>query len=700
MRLLNTRTFQVTEVNGRIPTYAILSHTWGEEEVTFKDIQDLWVAKRKAGWSKVKNACAYARRYHFEWIWIDTCCIDKSSSAELSEAINSMYQYYQRSRLCIAYLCDVSRGSKTQFERSRWFTRGWTLQELIAPRYVVFLDQEWKEIGTRWSLRSVIFAITSIPVRVFEQSSTEGFSIAQKMSWAAARITTRPEDMAYCLMGIFGVNMSPIYGEGGQKAFMRLQQEIIKWSDDRSIFAWAAPSESSVKERGLFARSPSEFSISGGVSVSESNVMGDKSSFTFGNNGLHIHLPLIPQPSLGEDIFLAQLHCITEEGRYVGLYLRKLRNGQQYIRCRPEELPLINMASPDSKPQELVVKESPTDHWKDTSDQFWDKNYSIRVNINLSNSLITFVGSGNSKTLTVDLWRRFQFSVQETSETLCRTQSGEEFYIILRSMNVAEVPTVQVQLKHSIDRSGFFQNDATPALLFDTQDCDMLLLHVTGDSSSVIVEIDCIPPYTPEFFCQTWSTLQYTGSSTVTVDFNVDADDSLLFQDVFPSDIFSERDKFNRYVSLSNGNRQRHGDTHCVLAYQYQAEYGPFSTVPRLIFVVLGMCNTGSVWTDVVLSCSSSQLQIKDVWNSYLKSGSRHTHQLNGRTVALTVLDDYSSVNATIKMRTHLQLGLYTLDVQICQRQGLWEEEQNRGEEVSLWPRRAEIWRGRREPRE
>ncbi|THU97580.1 HET-domain-containing protein, partial [Dendrothele bispora CBS 962.96] len=292
MRLLHTETLQVTEFDTNIPIYAILSHTWQEDEVTFQDIQNHDVAKCKAGWSKIENACKYARQYKFDWIWIDTCCIDKSSSAELSEVLNSMYQYYGEGRVCIAYLSDFEKGSRniTEFldrmKSCRWFKRGWTLQELIAPRYMVFLDKDWQHVGTRFGLRRVISEITSIPVPVFETGPLlDIYSTAQKMSWAASRETKRPEDIAYCLMGLFGVNMPTIYGEGEAKAFMRLQQEIIKYSDDRSIFAWVA-SHDYHRDRGLFASSPLEFASSGEVGVSYD--LGDKSSFSFGNNGLRI----------------------------------------------------------------------------------------------------------------------------------------------------------------------------------------------------------------------------------------------------------------------------------------------------------------------------------------------------------------------------------------------------------------------------
>ncbi|KAF5343223.1 hypothetical protein D9758_013395 [Tetrapyrgos nigripes] len=366
MRLLNTKTLKLAEFYADIPLYAILSHTWEKEEVTFQDIQNLETARLKAGFVKVWNACARARNYDFEWIWIDSCCINKESSAELSEAINSMYQYYEDAAVCYVYLCDVSiefhpRNPKSTFKDSRWFKRGWTLQELLAPWNVVFLDKDWVRIGTRWTLRDVVSAITSIPVRVFEGRDINTYSVAQRMSWAASRETTRAEDQAYSLMGMFGVSMPPIYGEGGAKAFMRLQQEIIKISDDRSIFAWVAASSEHDENRGLLAKSPYEFRMSGEVKASKSDCIGDRSSYSFGNNGLRIHLPLeiTHDSSRGDDVFLASLLCQSErDGSFLSFYLRKT-SWHQYARCYPDQLVFRPTLQPALKNiQELTVREN------------------------------------------------------------------------------------------------------------------------------------------------------------------------------------------------------------------------------------------------------------------------------------------------------------------------------------------------------
>ncbi|KAF5363018.1 hypothetical protein D9758_012654 [Tetrapyrgos nigripes] len=391
MRLLHTRTLRVQEFFTYIPRYAILSHTWEDEEVTFQDIQNIATladtcngrqltfddiraflppAQLKKGYTKVVQACVRARNSAFDWIWIDSCCINKESSAELSEAINSMYQYYANAVVCYVYLFDVCgmlhpKNPESNFKKSKWFRRGWTLQELLAPEFISFFDKDWTKIGTRWSLRDLISLVTTIPIDVLERRSIDEYSVAQKMSWAGFRETTRPEDEAYCLMGIFGVSMSPIYGEGGDKAFMRLQQEIIRVSDDRSIFAWISEIGNpwiftGREERGLLARSPSEFRYSGRVQASKtgSTLGNSPSSYSFNNNGLHIHLPLEPC-DFDSGVFLAYLHCQTNDGSYMSVYLRRTTDGY-YVRESSSIVVLQPAPPPLDDVRELTVREKPT----------------------------------------------------------------------------------------------------------------------------------------------------------------------------------------------------------------------------------------------------------------------------------------------------------------------------------------------------
>ncbi|KAK9778662.1 putative Carrier domain-containing protein [Seiridium cardinale] len=251
MRLLHAKTQTLHEFyEDDIPSYAILSHTWGEGEVTFRDIGQFPSPdsySERAGWVKIRNCCLQALKDGLEYVLVDTCCIDKSSSAELQEAINSMFRWYKMPQMCYAYLVDVRaeddpKAVESSFRRLNWFKRGWTLQELIAPVLVRFVDMSWNPIGTRYGLRETISEITGIKQAVLvgaafgARQAMRAASMAQRMSWAAFRSTSRVEDMAYSLLGIFEINVPLIYGEGN-RAFQRLQEEIIKISDDQTILA-------------------------------------------------------------------------------------------------------------------------------------------------------------------------------------------------------------------------------------------------------------------------------------------------------------------------------------------------------------------------------------------------------------------------------------------------------------------------------
>jgi hypothetical protein len=225
------------------PRYAILSHTWGAdtEEVTFKDMMD-GTGKSKAGYNKIRFCGEQASAHGLQHFWVDTCCIDKSNNTELSEAINSMFRWYREAAECYVYLTDVSTANsdknnqssgfmwESAFRKSRWFTRGWTLQELIAPISVEFFSKEGIRLGDRKSLAQQVFEITGIPFNALQGSPLSHFSISTRISWAENRETKRKEDKAYSLMGLFDICMPLIYGEGREKAFIRLREEIDKHS--------------------------------------------------------------------------------------------------------------------------------------------------------------------------------------------------------------------------------------------------------------------------------------------------------------------------------------------------------------------------------------------------------------------------------------------------------------------------------------
>ncbi|KAI8180571.1 Vegetative incompatibility protein HET-E-1 [Colletotrichum sp. SAR 10_86] len=239
MRLLNARTIAVEDFSSRrVPPYAILSHTWEDGEVTLQDMERQ-TASAKAGYAKILASCEQTLRDNLDYIWVDTCCIDKTSSAELSEAINAMFRWYQDSTICYAFLSDVPSDTdfdeSSAFAKSRWFTRGWTLQELLAPAKLDFYSNSWDHLGSKLGLAKAISSVARIDEVFLRGRSIREASIAARMSWAATRETAREEDRSYSLLGIFDVHIPLLYGEGGKNAFFRLQEELIRKSDDQSI---------------------------------------------------------------------------------------------------------------------------------------------------------------------------------------------------------------------------------------------------------------------------------------------------------------------------------------------------------------------------------------------------------------------------------------------------------------------------------
>ena len=229
--------------NDTIPPYAILSHTWGADtsEVTFEDLRN-GTGKDKPGYEKIRFCGDQAGQDDLEYFWVDTCCINKADFTELSEAINSMFRLYRGAVKCYAYLSDVSSSKRKKgdqnsqktwesaFRGSRWFTRGWTLQELLAPVSVEFFSKDGKRLGDRKSLEKQINETTRVPISALQGRPLSEFSIDERMSWMAKRETKREEDKAYSLLGILDIYMPLIYGEGEENAFLRLHRKISKAS--------------------------------------------------------------------------------------------------------------------------------------------------------------------------------------------------------------------------------------------------------------------------------------------------------------------------------------------------------------------------------------------------------------------------------------------------------------------------------------
>jgi len=246
LKLNDTGGFSLTSFSDKdIPKYAILSHTWGDAntEVTYGDLVD-GAADSKEGYQKLQFCGNQAKAEGIHWFWVDTCCIDKSNNNELTKAINSMFRWYQNAAKCYVYLSDVSVYTQDgqlkhltwelSFRRSRWFTRGWTLQELLAPQIVEFYSRDHVRLGDKNSLMQQIHEITGIAVEALQGSPLSQFGVNERLRWSEKRQTTEEEDKAYCLLGIFNINMPLIYGEREASAMRRLMKEINESTNTQS----------------------------------------------------------------------------------------------------------------------------------------------------------------------------------------------------------------------------------------------------------------------------------------------------------------------------------------------------------------------------------------------------------------------------------------------------------------------------------
>jgi len=432
MRLIQTETLQLVEFMGDYDDrYAILSHTWEKEEVSLQEMllvnknaqPEADQIKQKDGYQKITKFAALAADDGFQYAWVDTCCIDKSSSAGLSEAINSMFRWYRKAAQCYVYLADVPSLSNVHrlgsakgtnwylsatnvrstkeprvgpiFRQSRWFTRGWTLQELLAPTALRFYFSDWTPGHTKTELSRALNKITGIPDQVLWTGDFSRTPVAEKMKWASRRQTTRIEDTAYCLLGLFDVNMPLLYGEG-DKAFLRLQEEICRSTDDQSIFAWMAKStwfDNFAKYRGLFARSPAEFIVEE-LSFSHSEYEGfvsPSSSTSLGFNAYMSLTPLAHVTAMGISLnppvespdytneFIAILRTeakiqiggtgLGKQAQTVAILIKELSPGaadRQYARVNPSILYRFTPGqSPLPPPSDLYVRNTihvPTNH--------------------------------------------------------------------------------------------------------------------------------------------------------------------------------------------------------------------------------------------------------------------------------------------------------------------------------------------------
>ena len=348
-----------------IAKYAILSHRWIGQEVECDEIVELAKMdedmkediRQRDGYRKIVDSCKQAEKDGYEWLWVDTCCIDKRSSAELSEAINSMCRWYENAQVCYAYLHDVHDPSFPVVRNNvryangwpEWFSRGWTLQEMIAPRNVQFFNKEWQAIGNKRSLAPTLENITGVPEDILTDGLYGGRPcVAQIMSWAANRTTTRVEDRAYSLMGLLGVNMPMLYGEG-KKAFHRLQLEIIRTSNDQSIFAWSCDGEG-VRTGNILADDPSVFRC-----CSEMKLMNPDEFIEYLSKDIDGELSSIEEDRLG-------IFPITNRGIQIWLFLRPVPDSDLVFEAW---LPCCSLSSGRREPVaiNLCLRESNYYRW-------------------------------------------------------------------------------------------------------------------------------------------------------------------------------------------------------------------------------------------------------------------------------------------------------------------------------------------------
>lgn len=386
-------TFETIPSHGPFPRYAILSHTWltTGDEITFRDIKqrdqvlvvegdDTGGISSKKGWDKILFTIAKAKRQSLSYVWIDTCCINKADPVELAEAINCMFNWYRNAAVCYAYIAEEDpintcrtplvvakldnseyrthrryiSGSRSLGEESesdqesdmldteieaalrdcRWISRGWTLQELIAPPAVLFYNKSWSLITSRSKSATLLSRITGIDKDALLMPGVQQYSIAQRMCWAADRRTTRPEDRAYSLLGLFGVMMPLFYGEGEESAFQRLQEEIIKASSDQSIFAWVCPHHAT----GLLACDPECFKTRSHVvprhassAFSLRRQQRFSTSYFLSNRGLQISLPVLSTKI--SYIYQAILNCrsVDDPARVFLLNLYRIEDSEYCV---------------------------------------------------------------------------------------------------------------------------------------------------------------------------------------------------------------------------------------------------------------------------------------------------------------------------------------------------------------------------------
>ncbi|CEJ93232.1 hypothetical protein VHEMI08840 [[Torrubiella] hemipterigena] len=325
MKLLQIQTSRIIEIlPPNIPKYAILSHTWDvvtklPPPAAIQWAVDVQSKKYLALLPKIIEASRLALEQGIDYLWTDWLCIDSSSSASLEKAVNGALSLLQQCALCIVHLDDLEKDSFDEegLAQCRYWTRSWTLQELIIPQNVQFYDASWKLCGEKHDadVSTIVSTVTGIPVPVLvEPDALWDTALAVRMSWAARRTCRREEDIAYSLLALAGVTLQVRYGEGSEATFLRFQEEVLRNTRDTSLLAW----RSSVGDlpRGLLARSPLEFQHFQSTPANDSRPWEFDGAMCFNSRGIQIQSNVQTQDTvmtldIGRDA----------SGKRIGVYL-------------------------------------------------------------------------------------------------------------------------------------------------------------------------------------------------------------------------------------------------------------------------------------------------------------------------------------------------------------------------------------------
>ncbi|KAF9071595.1 hypothetical protein BDP27DRAFT_1418945 [Rhodocollybia butyracea] len=584
-------------------------------------MQDPSGIKDMKGYSKIVRAGEQARSDKCKYIWVDTCCIDKTSSSELSEAINSMYRYYREATVCYAYLAD----------------RGWTLQELLAPRIVVFFASDWKAIGAKASLHTAITEITGIPSNVLLMSDPGEISVAQRMSWAAGRETTRVEDRTYSLMGLFGVFMPTIYGEGTH-AFTRLQEEILKVSDDQTIFAWKSePEARSVDFSGILATSPDDFAESG--EFEQFNWTNNRQPYSMTNLGLQIRLPLIPiiHPGVDRAIHRGAVRAIQPR---LAVRRRHYRDGAPlpppeflallnarrqgtsehlaiYVKSQMSSIILDQCGKIEGSPQELFFKERVPSGFESINQ---DSPY--RISFLIPPAEITIKNCYPPKCADAIIFQTFFLDPQSSAALLFRVDQSDQVFVVMVGIHNSNIwldVVIDLEQNKAVDLKGIHDSyyddngqhrileknlDKTSKFLADNQVISVEARYRLGrpDDYAYMVDIRILDGTHPDAARPVILSIAFQYISLV----RCNAGNDLL--EAYPSTLWESLPHKQDTMDLFLDRDGISG----VLHFRHRKSGERF-------VVVLGIHDNGEMWSDTLTKkdCDFDKESVADIHDSY-----------------------------------------------------------------------------------